>query len=161
MLVCEVMSRTFYACHIDDRLVEAAALMKDHLIGLVPVVDEQGFVVGVLTDRDIALAAYKYREPLQMIPVSEVMSANPVCCSTHTALSHAQRIMGAHRVRRIVVLDKSQRPAGVLSVDDLARAFQRGDLTSAEDTLRTIAAAADRRKEPRESSVNTELQIGA
>lgn len=163
MLVCEVMSRDFYTCHADDRLVEAAALMKDHNVGFIPVIDSDGFAVGVLTDRDICLAAYRYREPLQTIPVDEVMTAKPVVCSTHTALPHAQRIMAAHRIRRLLVLDKAHRLAGVLSIDDLARAFARGDLRDAETTLRAIAAAADRRMADRSSdpSVDPELEIRA
>lgn len=66
MKVKDVMTANVRRCFMSDNLVTAAGLMWDHDCGCVPVLNEEGLVVGMLTDRDICMAVF-----FQGVPMSE------------------------------------------------------------------------------------------
>jgi CBS domain-containing protein len=120
MKVADVMTREVAECRPDDTCNLAAKIMWERDCGCVPVVDGSGFVCGVITDRDICMAAYTKGRPLHEIVVSSAMSKDPQSVRPEDSIEHAQDLMRRSRVRRIPVLDEGHL-AGMLSIGDLLR----------------------------------------
>jgi len=125
MKVEQVMTRDVKLCHAEDSLNDAARLMWDHACGCVPVVDAADRVVGVLTDRDVCMAAYTRGMPLGDMTVSSAMSRQVFACHMGDALDTAEAIMRVHQVRRLPVLGFEDRIVGILSLSDIAREAER------------------------------------
>ena len=119
--VGSVMTRNVVTCTGSDTLHRAAQLMWDRDCGAIPVVDALGRAVGLVTDRDLCMAAYTRGRPLSAISVSSLLSARLYTCTAATSLDEAIARMSAQRVRRLVVVDaKDQKLVGMLSLADLA-----------------------------------------
>lgn len=116
----ELMQRSVAALNPDDSLEHAARMLRDRACGCVIVVDQDRRPVGVVTDRDICLAALRSGEPLESIPASAAMSSQVWSCRMHDEVESAERTMARHRVRRLPVVDKDSKLVGILSLDDLA-----------------------------------------
>lgn len=111
----EVMSREVWSCAQGASLNDAVRLMWEHDIGAVPVVDEHNKVVGILTDRDIAIAAFFQGRPLSEIPVERAMSADVRTAKPHDLASQAADAMARHQVRRLPVVADDGAVVGILS----------------------------------------------
>ena len=147
MKVSELMARDVITCRTDDTLDGAAELMWAHEVGSLPVVDEHGRVVGMLTDRDALMAAFTCKEPLRAISVGSTMSTSLFSCAEDDDVAAVEAEMGRRRIHRVPVLDDDGRPIGLLSIDDLARAFQPQVKRFAPD--RTSAWSAPQRPHTR------------
>jgi CBS domain-containing protein len=120
-LVGNVMTRAVSTCSTADTLHRAAQIMWERDCGIVPVVDSEGRVVGVVTDRDLCIASYTQGRPLGAITTSSLLSGRVVhACAPGDSLDHAMALMRSHRVRRLVVVEGSQRLVGVLALSDIA-----------------------------------------
>ena len=120
MKVEQLMSRDVKTCTPEDRLNRAAQLMWEHDVGCVPVVSN-GIVVGVITDRDVCMAAYTQGRALHEIPVGQVMVAQVQTCTPGDTLETASAVMKRHQVRRLPVVRPNRELAGILSMADLTR----------------------------------------
>jgi CBS domain-containing protein len=69
MFIREAMAKEIWTCHADEPLAAAARIIWDHDVGAVPVVDLAGKLAGIITDRDICMAAYITGKPLDSEPV--------------------------------------------------------------------------------------------
>jgi len=127
-----LMSQDVHTCHPLDSLHFAARLMWDHDCGSVPVVD-QNLVVGMLTDRDICMAAYTQGRSLHHLTVRDAMSRQVHSCHADDALSTAGQIMAVHQVRRLPVIEEDGRLVGIISLSDLARECARSSKQSKND----------------------------
>jgi CBS domain-containing protein len=121
MNASELMTTAVRSCGIDDTLQRAAQIMWETDCGIVPVVDRDGRVVGMITDRDICMAAYTKGQPLWQIPVSGAMAQQVHAVHEHDPLEAVETLMRRVRVRRVPVLDGDERLKGILSMNDLAR----------------------------------------
>jgi CBS domain-containing protein len=121
MRVGELMTSDVKACHPGDSLNRAAQIMWENDCGCVPVEDDAGRVVGMLTDRDACMAAYTQGRALSEIPVESAMSRMVVACRAEETAAAAERLMREQRIRRLAVLDRDGRLAGILSLSDIAR----------------------------------------
>ena len=143
MRVEKVMTPKVWSCCPDDSLNHAAWAMWERDCGCIPVVDDQGSVVGMITDRDIAMAALIQGEPLRDLRVSSAMSRDVATIGQKQSVSDAESIMSERQVRRLPVVDADGRLAGVLSLRDIVRASLgnavRGRPT-ADDVVNTLAA---------------------
>jgi len=146
MKVEQLMTRNVMVSTDSDTLNRAAQLMWDYDCGCVPVIsaDGDGALVGIITDRDLAMAAYTQGTPLNAIPVTTAMSRKVITCRVQDGISQAEALMRDNRVRRLPVLDKSGHLVGMLSLSDVAREAQR-------------EATAGRRAEVTEESVSETL----
>jgi CBS domain-containing protein len=116
--VGEVMSTDVQTISPDDTIEEAAQEMRDGDFGLVPVVEDEQ-LVGVVTDRDIAIRAVaEGKDP--STPVSEVMSGGVVWVNEDDSVEDAARIMSEHQIRRLPVVDSEQHLVGIVSLGDFA-----------------------------------------
>jgi len=122
MDVQEIMTAPVQTLDPEDTLSCAAKLMRDRALGCVPIVSAAGVLVGVLTDRDIALGAYEYGEALWKLRIADSMHTQVHTCRADDDIETAARIMRNNRVRRLPVVDGANRPIGIVSLDDLAHA---------------------------------------
>lgn len=136
--VAQVMSDSVHRVHSTASLNEVAQHMWDHDIGVVPVVDMEGRVTGLVTDRDIAMAAYLQGRLLQNLGVQEVMSTQIQSARPYQPLSEAASTMAQHQIRRLPVVDVEGNLAGMLSLNDLAEAS--GDGISKREVAATLRA---------------------
>lgn len=116
----ELMTRPVVTCHVNDSLDVAAKLMWEHDCGVIPVVRDDGRLAGMITDRDICMAAHLQRLPLDQIDVSAVMSRWVLCARGEQPLTEIQALMVEHQVRRIPIVSDDGRPLGIISLSDLA-----------------------------------------
>lgn len=100
---------------------DAARKMKMEAIGCLPVCDEQGRPVGVLTDRDIVLRVCAERLDGETTWVEQVMTKQPVRCLPDATVEHAEELMVRHRTRRVLVADSEDKLVGLISLADIAQ----------------------------------------
>lgn len=110
-----------------DTIQRVAQLMEEHDCGCLPIVSPQDShsVLGVVTDRDIALRAVAEGRPADT-PVNEVMTAEPSTVRPDAKLEEVEKAMTDRQVRRIVVVDDTGECVGIIAQADLARAARRG-----------------------------------
>jgi CBS domain-containing protein len=118
MRVEEVMSHRAMVIDADGTLREAAERMRVAVVGALPVLSN-GRLVGMVTDRDLALRGLCHGLDCRA-HVREVMTRDPVTCLPGESVEEAAELMRSKAIRRLVVVDESLEPIGVLSVDDLA-----------------------------------------
>lgn len=109
------------ACRPFDSVDRSAKLMWERDCGAVPVVDQEGRAIAMLTDRDICMAALTQGRSLAEIHVSSAMSRRLWSCHPQDDVKEAEKMMRAHQVRRLPVVDADGKLVGVLSISDLAR----------------------------------------
>src|SRR5437016_1315459 len=114
MRCSEVMRGNVETCRYDDTVSLVAAKMRDRNVGFVPVCNATGQVVGIVTDRDIAVRAVAERLPGDGTIVEEVMTREVVSCRPTDDLETAKRLMAQRRKSRIVCLDDEAQPVGVI-----------------------------------------------
>jgi CBS domain-containing protein len=134
MKVAELMTSNVKTCGQGDSLDKGARIMWDNDCGCLPVVDQDNRIVGILTDRDIAMAAYAQGLPLHAMRAEDAMTRVVVSCSPDDEIGTAEEMMRQNKVRRIPVTDSDRRPVGILSLNDLAREAAR-ELSSASPTM--------------------------
>ena len=108
-------------CWINEPLDRAAKLMWESDCGSAPVLDQNGRVVGMITDRDVCMAAYTQAQLLGRIPVSQAMSAELYSCKPEEDLDKVEKRMRFHQVRRLPVVDDEGLLRGILSLADIAQ----------------------------------------
>jgi CBS domain-containing protein len=145
MRIQELSTPNVKACSPDTNLAAAAKIMWDDDCGAVPIVDDERHVVGMITDRDICIAAATRASSPADIRVHEVMSTQVHSCHPHDDVRSVLKIMREQRIRRIPVVDERQRLTGIVSLNDLvAHAACRKDagIQGDEfiDTMKAICA---------------------
>jgi CBS domain-containing protein len=142
MRIQDVMSHPAVTCPADAALDAAARLMWEFDCGIVLAVNDDGRLAGVVTDRDICLAAYMHRKPLHLIPLAKSMVKQVISVRAPDDVQSAAHLMRDNRLRRLPVIDDAGHPVGVISVDDLVDVEARGQraLTDREfvDTLAAV-----------------------
>lgn len=119
MKVGDLMTRNVRACHSASSLAEAAQTMKEVPCGFLPVRDAKGRVAGVITDRDICMAAARIDRPARAIPVREAMTMEVLTCSMDEDVLDAVRRMQLGHVHRLPVVSREGELEGVVSIDDV------------------------------------------
>lgn len=126
----------------------AIAEMRSHGCGFLPVVDANGTVVGVLTDRDIALALGADDARASERSVGDVMTTAPCTCRVDETAQQALCRMRDAQVRRLPVIDEAGRLVGAISVDDIvlvAQSVRAGtDRVSFEQVMEAVEALSRR-----------------
>jgi CBS domain-containing protein len=115
----DVMTPNPRTCSPFSTVLEAVLLFRDADCGAVPVLDD-GKPVGVLTDRDVALALADHEEDLPGLPVSEIMSKGAVTVAPETPLDSVLAQFGDRGVRRLLVVDAADLLQGIIGWADVA-----------------------------------------
>ncbi len=147
MKASQLMTTHPATCRSTDSLERAAQLMRVCDIGYVPVVDGDDQICGVITDRDICLAALAQGKALREISVSAAMSDDVVTACEDDDIETVERSMRDSQVRRIPVIDEACHPVGVISLNDIALAYQQARLPAGE-VASTLAAICQPRNVP-------------
>ena len=118
---------------------EAARLMKDHDVGVLPVVAAEGSreLVGVITDRDITIRHVAEGHGSPDCPVSEAMSENVKTCAPDAAVEDVMDTMGREQVRRIPIVDERGALVGMVSQADVV--LEARDERKAEEMVENIS----------------------
>jgi CBS domain-containing protein len=154
MKVEDLMTKDVMTCGPDDTLDRAAHVMWVGDCGCVPVVDEARRLVGIITDRDVCMAAYTQGKPLGEIPVATAMARVVQYCDPEDSVAAAEEAMRTHRVRRLPVVAPEGHLAGIISLNDLARAAHQQRTRKARAGVtplgvsETLAAVCEPRSAP-------------
>ncbi len=116
----DLMSHPVFKCHVNDTLNVAAQLMWDHDCGALAVVNDEGKLVGIVTDRDICMAAYTRGQSLDALLVNGAMSKGVISARPDQSIGELEELMAKHKVRRLPVIDADRVPIGMISLNDLA-----------------------------------------
>jgi CBS-domain-containing membrane protein len=147
MRVEEVMTRSAWTCCADDPLSVPAQLMWDHDVGAVPVLGANDAVVGIVTDRDLCMAANFTGQPLSAVPVSHAMSRVVFTVEPGQSLESAEELMRSRQVHRLPVVEAG-RIVGIITLGDLARASSARKQVGASEVIATLAAIVEPRQAP-------------
>lgn len=146
MRIKDIMSYPVVTCPVGGTLDHAARLMWEFDCGIVPVTDDEGRVAGVVTDRDICMAAYTQGKPLSAIPVTTAMAGNVVAAHVDDEVDQVEELMSASQIRRLPVIDADHRPVGIVSMNDLARLAARAKRSGVDRQLvQTLATVCQPR----------------
>lgn len=142
MTTCyDLMTTDPVTCPVRSAAIEAASLMKTHDLGWLPVVDstDTHTLLGVVTDRDLVLKVVADGFDAGKTPIEDVMTINPVTCTSYDDVHAAMEAMAQHQVRRLPVVDEG-RLVGVIAQADIARYLGEPERTT--DMLRSISRPA-------------------
>jgi CBS domain-containing protein len=122
MTCAEVMTPSPTCCHPNHTAVEAAELMQREDVGLVPVVagETTSKLIGVLTDRDIAVKVVAAGRDPRSTAVSEVMTAEPIACLPDESIEAVMELMASRQIRRVPIVDSDGSIVGIVAQADIA-----------------------------------------
>jgi CBS domain-containing protein len=156
MKVEQLMTKAVATCGTGDTLSDAARIMWERDCGVVPIVEDavSQRLVGILTDRDVCMAAYTKGRPLSQIRVQDVMSTAIRSCQPGMDVAEVEGLMRRAQVHRLPVVDDADQILGLISLADIAReaAREAGSLRQ-EVTAREIGETVAAISQPREIAV--------
>jgi CBS domain-containing protein len=139
----EIMTRDPECCRGDDSARHAAQVMRDHDCGCIPIVDDAGTVVGIVTDRDLAVRGIAAgKDPNTKL--NDLMTPVASCCGPDDDLRDVEQKMAELQVRRIPIVDATGRCVGIISQADIALAASRGTAV----TDREVALVVEQISQP-------------
>jgi CBS domain-containing protein len=147
----ELMTRTIVTCHVNDSMAVAASKMWEHDCGALPVVDDEGKVTGIITDRDLCMAAYTRGRALDELLVNSAMSSHVISARAESTVGEVEHLMSKFQVRRIPILDEAGKPIGMISLNDLAIESARPETQISHSMVKiahTLAAIGRPRRPP-------------
>jgi CBS domain-containing protein len=138
MQIKDVMTREVECIEPNQSVKEAAVRMKETDVGPLPIC-EDGRVVGILTDRDIVVRSTAQGTHPNEMKVRNVMSSNIICVRDDEDLSTAEQLMEQNQIRRLPVVDRHQKLAGIIGIADIAN--RAGDLDRTAKVVKEVAQA--------------------
>ncbi|KGK90744.1 MULTISPECIES: CBS domain-containing protein [unclassified Clostridium] len=135
MKVKDIMTKNVASLNPEDTVEHAAQLMKEYNIGSLPVCNEEK-VIGIITDRDIAIRSSAEGENVQKQTVRDIMTSNPVTIKSDIDVEDAARIMSERQIRRLPVIE-SNNLVGMLSLGDVS--VESGSNETAGEALSNIS----------------------
>ena len=129
----EVMTKNPVCCRPDDMVVKVAQLMQSENIGSVPVIENEQTqkLVGIVTDRDLALKIVAKGQDAKSTKVEAVMTRQIVTCRAGDDLQMALDAMAEHQLRRIPIVDDDDKIVGIIAQADVATRVNLPEKTAA------------------------------
>ena len=140
MKVRDVMTPNPRTVELSDTIQAVAQIMRDEDTGAVPVVEDGGQVVGMITDRDIVIRAVADGD--MECTVDDIVTDDPVCVTADMTTAEAAELMAEHQVRRLPVVDADDNLIGIVSLGDLA--VKEGRDSRMGETLENISEGVKR-----------------
>lgn len=119
--VSEIMTRRVTSVRPTTSVERAARVMEEQDCGAVPVVSDSDVLVGIVTDRDIALRVVARGRDARGALVIDCMTDRVIACYAHESIAECMRQMAERRVRRMPIVDEDGRVVGIVAQSDLAR----------------------------------------
>jgi CBS domain-containing protein len=127
MNVRDIMSATVSCCGLHDDLESIALLMMNNDCGSIPITNDLGQPIGMITDRDIAIAAAARHKALWQLRAEDFFTGQPVAvCNADDDIHAALAVMHNARVHRLPVINSDSEVLGILSMDDVVSCAERG-----------------------------------
>ena len=155
----DIMTRKPECCSRHNTARDAARVMRDRDCGCVPIVDDAGRVVGIVTDRDLAIRGIAEGRDVDTL-LSELMTSVAVVCGQDDDLRDVEQKMAEMQVRRIPIVDAGGRCLGIISQADIARAASHDDgVVTGEEVALVVEQISQptHRVRPRENGEQTEI----
>jgi CBS domain-containing protein len=135
MTVGQIMTAYPEALGPDDTIQKAAKLMRDHDYGVIPLIDADSSLIGIVTDRDIVVKAVAGGHGLDT-PLSECMTPDPDSVPKDIPIEQALHVMNTRQIRRLPVVEFG-RLIGMISLGDIAKSRTPG-----AETLKTLESVS-------------------
>jgi CBS domain-containing protein len=119
MKIREIMTPDAQCVRPDESLVDAASLMRQLDVGVLPVCDGDE-VIGMVTDRDIAIRAVAESRHPATTMVREIMSPGTIFVYDDQSVDEAVHLMELHQIRRAPVMNRESQLVGIVSLGDIA-----------------------------------------
>ena len=116
----EVMTDDVITLKPEHTIYEAAKLMLDLHVGVIPVCRQNNHLQGIITDRDIVTRAVSKGMDPKTTKISEIMTPKVVAIWERNTVNEAIELMAQHQVRRLPVINDDDRMIGIVSIGDLA-----------------------------------------
>ena len=128
----EVMTKDPVCCLPNDSVAKAAELMQSENIGSIPVIENKQSqkLVGIVTDRDLALKIVAKGREAKSTKVEVVMTHKVVTCRADDDLQKALDAMAEHQLRRIPVVDNNNKILGIIAQADVATRADQPEKTA-------------------------------
>lgn len=139
-LAGEVSAYPAFKVRSDATAATAAEVMRDKEVGDVVVVDAADKIVGMVTDRDLAVRVIAAHRDPSVTTVDEVMTPDPVTVDALESVDKVEQLMREYLVHRLPVVDGGGHPRGVISLEDLAASGYVAD-AELRDVMESIARA--------------------
>ena len=133
MRVQDIMVNDIATCAPDANLESVAMMMWDNDCGIVPITDKHGKPLGIITDRDISIAAAMKHRQLSEISVSDVKDGQIVSCQPDQDVKNALKMMRDTKIRRLPVVDRQGSLVGMLSMGDIVANVTTNSNTTTPD----------------------------
>ncbi len=143
MKIQDIMTRDVKSCGPEATLAAATEIMRRSHCGFLPVVDPQGKLVGVITDRDICFALGAKNVRPSALSVGDISTKPVVRCGPEEEVHTALGFMRVHRIRRIPITAENDGVVGIVSLDDFALHAEKVPTKSGisyEDVAETLKA---------------------
>lgn len=121
LLAGDVMTREVATVHPNDSVQYATRIMRDEDCGALPVVDRFGRMMGMITDRDVAMRLVADGYDASHASVAEAMTDEVFACHVNDPLESCMRSMSRHQIRRMPILNNREQVIGIVSQSDLSR----------------------------------------
>ncbi len=138
MRVSDVMTRTAACCEPTTDLGTAVEIIWNRNCGILPVIDAEQKVIGVVTDRDLCIALRTRNRLAGEITIGEVFLGRIVSCKADDDIQTALAAMAEAKVRRLPVVDREGKLEGVLSMDDIVLHAEKSSGLSPENVVSTL-----------------------
>lgn len=128
----DVMTQNPTCCLPDDGVTTAAQLMKDENVGSIPVIEgkQNKKLVGIVTDRDLALHVVAEKRDAKTTKVMDVMTSDVVTCRIDEDVQKAVDLMSQYQLRRMPVVDNDHKIVGIISQADVATRVDKSEETA-------------------------------
>jgi CBS domain-containing protein len=144
MKIEQIMTPSPATCGPTDNLGQVVEHMWDADCGIVPVVDDGGHLLGLITDRDICIATGTRDLAPAQIRAADMVRGSVVTCRPDDDLQTALALMKQHRLRRLPVTTEEGVLHGIVSLNDVALIAGRKETVSASEVLATMKAICAR-----------------
>jgi len=136
MKVKEIMHKGVEWVSPDTPVTTLAKKMRQHDVGALPV-GENDRLVGMVTDRDIAVRGVADGKDISKLTARDIMTKGVVWCRASDTASHAAHVMETKQVRRLPVIDEDKRMVGMLTLGDISHATSH---RTAAETVKAVTA---------------------
>ena len=128
MRVQELLKGNVVSVRADASIVEAARKMAEEDIGFLPVVDGSGKAIGTITDRDIVVRLLAKGGDVKNAKVEQAMTKEVVSVRPDQDVEKVADLMKERKISRVIVCDQQGKPLGVISLGDLAKRHEEGEV---------------------------------
>ncbi len=146
MKAVELMTPNPCCCLATDSIEDVARIMRDNDCGSVPVVDDSGHLLGIVTDRDLAVRGFAESKK-GTTRVRELMTPSPCCCEANDDVRDVERMMTDYQVRRVPIVDSAGCCVGIIAQADLALAAEHARVSEREVAI-VVEKISERERMP-------------